>query len=109
VLPGLVGLKSLRVNTIKNIVLESLKVNWEDITSDTRTRPLPDARKILAYFIKKYYSSITVVEIGKLLNKDHSSVLYYLKNVEDLLLTDPQFSRKIKSIEFKLEQYNETI
>jgi chromosomal replication initiation ATPase DnaA len=108
-LPGLVGLKELRVNSVKNIVLENLKIKWEDLTSSDRSEPLPDARKMFAYCIKKYCGEITSISLGRFMNRDHATILYYWKKCDHLRETDPEFRQKLQSLELKINDYNETI
>lgn len=108
-LPGLLGLKELRINSVKTIVLDTLGVNWEDLKGDCRLRPLPDSRKILAFFIKKYCGKITSVALGRLMNKDHATILYYLKTVDNLRTYDPVFRELMNKIELRINNHNYTI
>lgn len=107
--PGLLGLKELRIKAVETIVLQSLGVEWEDLVSDSRDRPLPDARKILAYFIHKYCQRITSVSLGKYMNRDHATILYYLRKVDEFKTYDPAFRDKLNKIELKINNHNYTV
>jgi len=108
-LPGLVGLKKLKVLSIKTIVLDELGVSWEAVISDDRTTPLPDARKVLAYFIKKYCGKITTVALGKLMKRDHATILYYFHKVDHFKTYDHEFREKLNRIELKINNHNYTV
>lgn len=108
-LPGLLGLKELRINSVKTIVLDTLDVKWEDLISSSRDKPLPDSRKILAFFIKKYCGKITSLALGKLMNRDHATILYYLKKVDHFKTYDPAFREVMNKIELKINNHNYTI
>ena len=108
-LPGLVGLKDLRVNTVKSVVLENLGVSWESLIGESRLRPLPDARKMFAYCIRKYCGKVTSIALGKLINKDHATILYYYKRTEHLREYDAEFRETLELIKYKINEQNRTI
>lgn len=107
--PGLVNLKELRINTVKNIVLKELGVTWEEVISKDRQRPFPEARQMLSYFINKYCGVVTSTELGRLLSRDHSAILYYFRKVNDLKQTDGEFKNRLERVEFSINQHNVTI
>jgi chromosomal replication initiation ATPase DnaA len=109
VIPGLVTVKELKILTVKNIVLDYMGVSWEDILKENRKAPLPDARKVLAYCINKYCGKTTTVALGKLLRRDHATILYYFKQVDNLKLMDYEFRDMLQQIEYKINLHNETI
>ena len=56
------------------------------------------ARQIAMYLIRSI-TKLSVVDIGKVFdNRDHSTVLYSLKQVEKQMKTDPAFAETVKEI-----------
>ena len=60
------------------------------------------ARQIAMYLIRGM-TNLPVVEIGKVFdNRDHSTVLYSLKQVEKQMKKDPAFAETVKEIKTKI-------
>lgn len=92
--------------TVISVVCEELFTNLEEIRGDSRFKPHPDNRKILAYCLKKYCTLwATSIEVGKVLHRDHSTVLYQWQKTEDLIETNPQFRRVITKVFNRIETY----
>ena len=71
----------------------------EQILSNKRDRKLVEARQIAMYIMRKYnlYSSLS--DIGKFFNRDHSTVIHGLNNVEGLLSYDKSYKSKLINVE----------
>lgn len=82
-------------------VAEFYKINWLELMSRRRTREVADARQIAMYLIRNN-SKLGVVEIGRLFNRDHSTVIYATQTVQDLIDTDKSYRFNVKEIEKKL-------
>lgn len=59
--------------------LQSVQV--KDIVSQSRKRSTADARAIVCYILHRHLG-MSSTEVGKMLNRDHSSVLAAVKKVE---------------------------
>ena len=86
---------------IEEIVLTRFKVNSKHLRSTSRRREYVDARKALSYILRKN-TSMSFHQIGRFIQKDHSSVVRYVTEAENLLTYDKQFIYNIKAIELEL-------
>lgn len=74
--------------TIKHYQLEAIGINNVEalktiIKSPNRTRIIVDIRKILMYSYK--LKGLTTTSIGRMFNRDHSTVIHAMNTVKDLL------------------------
>ena len=73
-------------------------VDKEVICGQQRVKDAVSARQIAMYLIRSI-TKLSVVDIGKVFdNRDHSTVLYSLKQVEKQMKTDPAFAETVKEI-----------
>ena len=73
-------------------------VDKEVICGQQRVKDAVAARQIAMYLIRSI-TKLSVVDIGKVFdNRDHSTVLYSLKQVEKQMETDPAFAETVKEI-----------
>ena len=73
-------------------------IEKEIICGQQRVKDAVAARQIAMYLIRSM-TNLPVVEIGKVLdNRDHSTVLYSLKQVEKQMKKDPAFTQTVKEI-----------
>jgi chromosomal replication initiation ATPase DnaA len=84
--------EGLTENDLLNQVAEELQLDVAAITSSSRKRDLVEARVIYAVLRKK--QSITHVQIADELNRQHTSIVCYLRNHRDWKLTDRTYYRK---------------
>ena len=76
-----------------------------DISIKCREPLYVDYRFIYYYMCKKYArKNITLKRIGEAINRDHSSVIYGLKQYENLHDTCAVFRRKVIKIEKLIKQ-----
>lgn len=77
------------LNQIKNSCLDAMRevypesINIKDFKSNTRAKFYPMVRQVYGYFGWKY--NYTYAAIGDLIKKDHSTIIYSKKKVEDML------------------------
>jgi len=58
------------------VMLRSLKIEMEDVQSDSRKREVVAARQIITHILKKYYKKITLKQIGHLFGgQDHTTIV----------------------------------
>ena len=68
------------------------------IRGQQRVREAVAARQIAMYLIRSM-TNLSVVDIGKIFdNRDHSTVLYSIQQVEKKMKKDPSFAEKVKEI-----------
>lgn len=59
-----------------------------DILSTKRVRQNVDGRKAFAAYIKKRYQNMALEQIGKFINKDHATIMHYLKEHDNMMMYD---------------------
>ena len=63
-------------------------ITKEQLFSKSRKRDLVEKRMVLSYTLRKSLG-MTYQQIGKVLNKNHASILYSVKNIENFLIVYP--------------------
>jgi len=81
------------INTFIRFICEKRAIQHSALISKCRQRHLAEARQWVMYYYTKYQRDtkqdvLPLYAIGACLNKDHATVIYSIKNVENLLLTD---------------------
>lgn len=66
------------VDRIINKACELWGVSRDDVLGRSRKTPLPFARTMIAKTIQETHD-ISLVEIGRILNRHHSSIIFYIK------------------------------
>ena len=89
-------------NTIYNKVKQIVElVTGVKIIENNMKREVIDARMIYAKILRERGASL--VSIGMTINKDHTTIIHYLRTMDSLLITDREVIRKyIKSKELLL-------
>ena len=82
----------------------ALEVTKEQLISPTRKRPIVIARQIAIGLIRKYNPEATLMNIGKLFNRDHSTIIYAQRTFDDLNGRDKQFTQDVLKV-LKLTNY----
>jgi hypothetical protein len=97
--------KVINDSSIIKIVCDTLAVDFNTLIERNATRPFPDYRTILTYCLKEYGPPFGAsVRIGRILKRDHASILYLFKKSTNLIETDPEFRTKLNECIFKLEK-----
>lgn len=95
--------KELNIGNIQQSISEYFNIPIEKITGKTRKRNIVIARQLSMYFAKKL-TDLSLKEIGRAFgDRDHATVLYSIKTVNDLKDTDPLFQDTVSKLEHKLE------
>jgi endonuclease III-like uncharacterized protein len=84
---------------IKEIVEQQFQI---DITKDTRKREYVEARAIY-FYLTKQYTRMSLSAIGKTMNRDHSTVLYLIKQVPNWIKYDTQITGIYNKINDRLQ------
>ena len=90
--------KKITIHDIMTKVAERYSISVEDIVSKSRHSRVVQPRFIAMYITRKL-TDMTTVDIGKEFgDRDHSTVLNAMNNVEKLLKEDEEFSEQIEDI-----------
>jgi len=80
---------------IVNRVCEHFKITYDQLVSKNRVRARVDARSVVMYLLMQ--RGYTNKEAGKVVKRDHSTVIHSCKKVEGLMEFDQQFKELVKS------------
>lgn len=96
----------MELNEILKAVSEVTNISVQDILSKSRLKETVFARHLYCYFSceKTRYS---LKSIGKLINRDHASVIHGNKRIIYELEYYPEVKHIIKRIDFKLKDIDE--
>lgn len=87
---------------IQKAVAEHFDLDVEKIKSTTRRRQVVLARQISMFLVKQHTNN-SLKNIGKLFGgRDHSTVIYSLKTVEDLMDTNDEVKRALAELDRKI-------
>ena len=85
----------ISIDYIQKFVCDFFKVPVRDMFSSSRKRDTVLVRQVIMYFSKRH-TSLSLAQIGASCGKrDHATVLYACKAVENLMATDKRFKEKI--------------
>lgn len=87
----------MNTNKIISVVCDYYGVTQKEIISKSRKRNIVNARQVLSYLLRK--NKLTYHYIGKLLSRNHSTIVQSCKVIEDLLQVDRNMVNDIKKIE----------
>ena len=76
---------------IRELVCSTFKVQWYHITSSSREKDIVSARQCYCYLVKHYFKNLSVTQIGKSINKDHSTVVCSIRIVKDYIKTGDEY------------------
>ena len=94
----------ITLDHIKKCVADHYEVPIDKLKSQTRKRNVVLARQLSMYFAKNI-TNHSLKAIGDSFGgRDHSTVIYSVRAVNDMIDTDAEFKRTVKDIEKKLRQ-----
>jgi chromosomal replication initiation ATPase DnaA len=85
------------------VVCKHWGVEYADVLSRSRKRKLFFVRMMLAKFLRDY-TTYTLTSIGGFVGRDHSTILYYLRNYESEFYFNDEFRTFAKSIQDELDK-----
>ncbi|MBO4674795.1 MAG: chromosomal replication initiator protein DnaA [Elusimicrobiaceae bacterium] len=88
---------SVNVNTIKKIVGKHFNIKMEDFNSKRKTQSVAWPRQI-AMFLTTDLTDLSLPEIGREFNRDHSTVVHARDVVKERIEKDPFFAAEINQI-----------
>jgi chromosomal replication initiation ATPase DnaA len=90
---------SVNEETFQNLICDQFNVHWHQIVSHTRKAEAVIARHVYWWLCYKWLNA-TSTSLGEKFNRDHSTVLYALGKVNDLIAAKDDFvCSKIRNIE----------
>jgi chromosomal replication initiation ATPase DnaA len=78
-------------------VCDHYGIKAKDLVSPSRKRPIVEARSILAYLIRQNTGN-SLSDIGKLIGRDHATVISAVKNVTNWCSTDKDFKSLVDTL-----------
>ncbi|MBK7606994.1 MAG: chromosomal replication initiator protein DnaA [Saprospiraceae bacterium] len=95
--------KEISLEKIQKMVAEHFKIKEEFLQSKTRKRSIVIARQ-LSMYLAKNLTSYSLAKIGGTFGgRDHSTVIYSVKTIKDLLDTDDTFRISVEELEKKIK------
>ncbi len=91
------GKTIVNVNTIKKVVGKAFNIKMEDFNSKRKTQSVAWPRQI-AMFLTTELTDLSLPEIGREFNRDHSTVVHARDTVQEKINTDPFFAAEINRI-----------
>ena len=92
------NIKKITISSIINAVTKYYKISISDTISSKRTYKLVVGRQIIAYLAKEITTNSLKIIGEKLGNRDHSTILYYLKKLDINIKKNEQLIHDIDSI-----------
>jgi chromosomal replication initiator protein len=69
----------------------------EDLVSKSRSRPLTTARHVAMYLLREL-TQLSLIKIGELFDRDHTTVLHGIQKVEKLMLDRDTTYRQVQAL-----------
>jgi chromosomal replication initiator protein len=88
------------VAAIVGIVCLSYELHPDLVASRARSRKVAEARQIVFYFCEG--EGFNSSEIGRLFNRDHGTVIYAVRVINDRISIDPQFAALVASFKSQI-------
>lgn len=86
------------VDRIISEVARTMNVTPEDIRSSKRSANVSQARQVSAYVVRSI-TGLSMKAIGEHFGtRDHSTIVYAIKKVEDMMAKDPSFKGRVNDI-----------
>ena len=93
----------LTAATIGELVSGQFKVSLEDLRSRSRKRSISFPRQV-AMFLARKYTEESLADIGRVFNRDHSTVLHAIKVVSSQVVRNSSVSAQLEILGNKVKQ-----
>ena len=87
-----------RDDKIKSEICERYNLEWYRIEGTSRVRKVVDARRLYSGILRNIFR-LTYHEIGDILNKNHATIIYGVRNINNLIETYPPMKERYEKIE----------
>jgi chromosomal replication initiator protein len=88
---------TVTVDKIFAAVYRKYNIKKEDIVSSKRTKDIANARHITVYVIRQV-TDMSLPNIGKIIDRDHSTVISSLETVEKRMAQNPVFRAEMEEM-----------
>ena len=96
--------EDITVDKICNIVCQYYSLPLEAINSKSRERKIAEARQV-AMYLARTYTNTSLSVIGQSMgNRDHTTVLYACRTVQNQMDVDSTFKTRIHTLETQIQQ-----
>ncbi|MDK2909667.1 MAG: Bacterial dnaA protein helix-turn-helix [Bacteroidales bacterium] len=79
-------------------LVEIMKVDMTTLRGKSRKRNLVEQRMFFAYLLWRY-TGMSYSGVGKILMRDHATIMAYIRNVESLAKYNKAFAKRLQAIE----------
>lgn len=87
-----------RAEDIVAVVAQHYNVKLEEIKGHSRVNKISFCRQVIIFFLRRY-TQMSLKEVGRMLNKDHTTAVYAVRRISDLMETDEIFRREVQGLE----------
>lgn len=92
---------SISADTILDAVSNHFNVKIDEIKSKKRNQPITNARQVYMYLTREILNE-SLLNIGKIIDRDHSTVIHGIEKIEEKIKTDKNFETSIISLKDKI-------
>ncbi|MDR1617928.1 MAG: chromosomal replication initiator protein DnaA [Treponema sp.] len=97
---------SISIDVIQRVVSENFSLTPGDLKGKKRTKKIVSARQ-LAMYLARDIGGYSTNEIGQDFGgRDHTTVMYSCKMIEDQIITNPNMDATIESLRRLIKEYN---
>lgn len=79
-------------------VATAFDLEMADLTGRSRMRVVVEARQAAAWVLRRACPALALADIGRLLHRDHTTVIYSLQQVELRIAADPHLRAELHSL-----------
>src|ERR671919_575767 len=95
------GNQEVPAETIMAETASYFSLRREDLVSKSRSRPLTTARHIAMYLLREL-TGLSLIKIGELFDRDHSTALHGIKRIENLMPNRDTVYRQVQGLTKKI-------
>lgn len=92
---------SISADTILDAVSSHFNVKIDEIKSKKRNQPITNARQVYMYLTREILNE-SLLNIGKTIDRDHSTVIHGIEKIEEKIKTDKNFETSIIALKDKI-------
>lgn len=86
------------LNKIATIVCDYFEVDDESFYGKHRKRTVVEARFFFMHYAKNK-GKYTLADIGRCINRDHTTVMHGITTLDNLIYTDKRYEKEVKNLE----------
>lgn len=94
---------------IKTIVCDHVGMTLSELATKSRVAKYSKARHLVMYLMHRFESGLTLSEMGAILGiKNHSSVIFGIKSIKNIVETEKAFKAEVELMEFRIKEFVES-